>query len=65
MKTLNKITFHNGSQAYVQNKMTSLGKKTKILFAQELLKEWESIESKDHQYMLLSDVIRVADKLKI
>ena len=64
-KILNQITFHDIQKSYsfINEIAKYLGQKTKILFAEALLKEWQNINSKDHQYMLDSDIYRVAQSM--
>jgi len=63
-KLIKKIEFRDGGK-FVEDILITLGKKTKINFSKELLNEWDNIKSKTHQYMLPSDIIRVADQMKI
>lgn len=63
-KILSNIEFHDGGQL-VNYILVTLGKKTKLQFAQALLEEFNKIKSMTHQYMLSADVIRVANAMGI
>ena len=64
-KILKKITFHSPLQSrkFIDEIAKFCGKKTKLLFAEELLKEWNAINSNTHQYFLDSDIYRVAQRM--
>ena len=64
-KILKKITFHSPMKSleFIDEIAKYLGKKTKLLFAEELLKEWNAVNAHTHQYMLDSDIYRVAQRM--
>ncbi len=59
------IPFTSEGRTCVDEILMTLGNKTKQLFLQSLLDEFNSIKSINHQMMTLADVFRVSNALKL